>query len=108
MAQPNAQPITRKGLLLKADPIADAFRDEVKATLAQCTKRPKLVGILSTNSAPSRHYAEFTKKQCQDLGVEFVLKETGAALSSDKANGEDVEEAIIEANEDDSVHGIMV
>lgn len=99
---------TGKGLLLKADPIADTFREEVKAGLKLTTRPPKLVGILSTSSAPSKSYATFTKKQCEDLGFEFVLKLTGAALSSDQGEGDGVEEAIIEANEDDSVDGIMV
>ncbi|KAI0080822.1 methylenetetrahydrofolate dehydrogenase [Panus rudis PR-1116 ss-1] len=98
-----------KGLLLKADPIANEFKEEVKSTLAQLPKPPKLVGILSTSAAPSKFYAEFTKKQCDDLGVEFVLKKVGSALDPEKlADGEGVEEAIIEANEDESVDGIMV
>ena len=101
-------PVTRKGLLLKADSIAVAFRDEVKQTLEQCRIRPKLVGILATSSAPSKNYAEYTKKQCEELGVEFVLIKTGAAVSPDLSEGDGVEEAIIEANEDNSVHGIMV
>jgi methylenetetrahydrofolate dehydrogenase (NAD+) len=101
-------PVARKGLLLKADPIAVAFRDEVKQSLEQCRIRPKLVGILATSSAPSRNYAEYTKKQCDDLGIEFVLIKLGAAISPDLGEGYGVEEAIIEANEDNSVHGIMV
>lgn len=99
---------TGKGILLKADSIAAAFRNEVQTSLAQCAKAPKLVGILATNSAPSKNYAEFTRKQCEELGFEFVLKKTGAALSDDLSVGEGVEEAIIEANEDESVYGIMV
>jgi methylenetetrahydrofolate dehydrogenase (NAD+) len=101
-------PTARKGLLLKADPIAATFKDEVKASLAQCTTRPRLVGILATTSAPSKNYAEFTKKQCEELGVDYVLKLTGAAASPELGEGEGVEEAIIEANEDESIHGIMV
>lgn len=101
-------PVARKGLLLKADSIAAAFRDEVKQSLEQCRIRPKLVGVLATSSAPSKNYAEYTKKQCDDLGVEFVLIKTGAAVSPDLGEGYGVEEAIIAANEDDSVHGIMV
>jgi methylenetetrahydrofolate dehydrogenase (NAD+) len=101
-------PVAGKGLLLKADPIAAAFRDEVKQSLEQCRISPKLVGILATSSAPSKNYAEYTKKQCDELGVEFVLIKTGAAVSPDLDEGYGVEEAIIEANEDNSVHGIMV
>jgi methylenetetrahydrofolate dehydrogenase (NAD+) len=102
------EPVARKGLLLKADSIAATFRDEVKQSLDQCQIRPKLVGILGTSSAPSKNYAEYTKKQCDDLGVEFALIKTGAAASADLDEGYGVEEAIIEANEDNSVHGIMV
>ncbi|KAH9899500.1 NAD(P)-binding protein [Cubamyces lactineus] len=97
-----------KGVLLKADPIANTFRDEIKSALTSSTRKPKLVGILATTSAPSKFYAEFTKKQCDALGVEFVLRKVGAAADESLAPGEGVEEAIIEANEDDSVDGIMV
>ncbi|PBL02996.1 NAD(P)-binding protein [Armillaria gallica] len=97
-----------KGLLLKADPIAAVFREEVASSLKNAPRKPKLVGILATSSAPSRMYAEFTKKQCEQFGVEFVLRKTGAAESTDLQEGEGVEEAIMEANEDDQVDGIMV
>lgn len=97
-----------KGLLLKAEVIADAFREEIIQALKSLPKPPKLVGILATSAAPSRFYAEFTKKQCIGLGFEFVLKEIGAALSPENGEGDGVEEAIMEANEDDSVDGIMV
>lgn len=97
-----------KGLLLKADPIADAFRDEVKNAIAQCTRPPTLVGILGTTSAPSKFYADFTRKQCEQLGVRFVLKQVGSAENSERPDGEGVEEAIVEANEDPDVDGIMV
>jgi len=99
---------TPKGLLLKADPIAQAFRSEIQSAIASSDRPCKLVGILSTAAAPSKFYAEFTQRQCIELGVEFVLKKTGSALDEGLADGEGVEEAIIEANEDDSVDGIMV
>jgi hypothetical protein len=111
-----------KGILVKADTIAEPFLAEVKASLVNSTSRsrpPKLVGILATTNAPSRSYAEFTRKQCVGLGIEFELREVGAALGGRDAggdgigtdgssNGDGVEEAIIEANADDAVHGIMV
>ncbi|KAH9942565.1 NAD-P-binding protein [Amylocystis lapponica] len=100
--------VSGKGLLLKADLIANTFRDEIKAALSISDRPPKLVGILATSAAPSKFYAEFTQKQCNTLGVEFVLRRTGAAANPDEAEGEGVEDAIIEANEDDSVDGIMV
>lgn len=97
-----------KGVLLKADPIANAFRDEIQASLATRPRPPRLVGILATSAAPSKFYAEFTKKQCDALGVEFVLRWVGAAADPTLSEGDGVEEAIIEANEDENVHGIMV
>lgn len=104
-----------KGLLLKADPIADAFRAEVKDALAASHRAPTLVGILATDASPSRSYAEFTRKQCEGLGVRFILKEVGSAVKQTdgeagevRSDGEGVEEAIIEANEDNDIDGIMV
>lgn len=99
---------TGKGILLKADVIADGFKNEIEQSLRQRPRPPKLVGILASSAAPSRFYAEFTKKQCTSLGFDFVLKEIGAAVNPELGEGEGVEEAIIEANEDDSVDGIMV
>ncbi len=104
-----AEDSSGKGLLIKSDVIAEAFHKEVKSGLANCSSRPpKLVGILASSSSPSKSYATFTKKQCEELGVEFVLRTAGAAQSSDLGEGEGVEEAIIEANEDETVDGIMV
>jgi len=96
------------GILIKGETISKPFRDEVTASLAALSRRPKLVGILATDG-PSRIYAEFTKKTCEDVGVEFILREIGnASQQSDPADSIDVEDAIIEANEDDEVDGIMV
>jgi methylenetetrahydrofolate dehydrogenase (NAD+) len=110
-----------KGILLKADTIAEPFLAELKASLASTSRSrpPKLVGILATTNAPSRSYAEFTRKQCVGLGIEFELREVGAALGGKEAgadgasadgtsNGDGVEDAIIEANADNTVDGIMV
>ena len=97
-----------KGLLLKADLVADTYRDEVKAFLARSSTPPTLVGILGTSAGPSKFYADFTRKQCDELGVRFVLKVVGSAEGAERADGEGVEEAIIEANEDADVDGIMV
>ncbi|KAH7905840.1 hypothetical protein BJ138DRAFT_1175102 [Hygrophoropsis aurantiaca] len=97
-----------KGLLLKADPIAATFRTEVQESLSQCPRQPILVGILATSSAPSRFYADFTRKQCEEFGIKFVLKTTGSAENAQRPDGDGAEEAIIEANEDGDVDGIMV
>lgn len=111
MATP-VQPMVHSGVgkLLKADGIAAKFRGDIEQALADTAapaRKPRLLGILSTSSAPSRSYAQFTKKTCEAIGIEFVLKEVGGALDGG-VDGEGVEEAIIDANEDPSVDGIMV
>ena len=122
MADTDPDPVpasTPKGVLLKADTIAEPFLAEVKASLANTVSRsrvPKLAGILATTNAPSRSYAEFTRRQCVALGIEFELREVGPALRGSEAgganetsaDGDGVEEAIIEANADDTIDGIMV
>ncbi|KAI0287610.1 hypothetical protein BC826DRAFT_1169809 [Russula brevipes] len=80
--------------LLKAEAIAEPFLAEVKTSLANISRSrpPKLVGILATANAPMH---------C--LGIEFELREVGAALGEGREN----DGAIIEANADDAVDGIM-
>jgi methylenetetrahydrofolate dehydrogenase (NAD+) len=96
-----------KGLIIKADVIAESFRAEILQGLAQSPRTLKLVGILATASVPCRSYAEFTRKECAAVGVEFVLKPVGSALNPNLLDGEGVEEAIIEANQDTTVDGVM-
>ncbi|CAE6537056.1 unnamed protein product [Rhizoctonia solani] len=106
----SATPQSGMGKLVKADGIATKFRAEIEQALTEPSARarkPRLLGILSTSSAPSRSYAQFTKKTCEAIGVEFVLKEVGGAIEGG-VDGEGAEEAIIEANEDQSIDGIMV
>ena len=82
------------GNLLKAYSIAAIYRADVEQSInafssSTVNRKPKLAGILATSSAPSKFYAEFTKKQCDELGVEFVLRKSGAAadLSLDEGEG---------------------
>lgn len=61
--------------------------------------RPKLVAFLANEDPAAQKYAEWTAKTCDETGVEFECREVPRT---------DLEEKIIEANQDDSVHGIMV
>ncbi|KAF8592664.1 NAD(P)-binding protein [Ramaria rubella] len=101
-------PSLGQGVLLKSDSIAVPFRTEVQSALDKLKDPPTLVGILSTSSKPSRFYADFTQKTCEELGFRFVLRQVGSAVDPSLADGEGVEEAIIDANEDETVDGIMV
>ncbi|KAG9001826.1 hypothetical protein FRB90_011530 [Tulasnella sp. 427] len=120
MATESASTPAPVGKLLKADSIAAIYRADVESSIKTFTssthsRKPKLVGILATDSKPSEMYAEFTRKTCEDIGVEFVLRRVGGAVKREEgdsadagSNGEGVELAIIEANEDTSADGIMV
>lgn len=61
--------------------------------------RPKLVGYLANEDPAARMYANWTGKTCESLGFEYELKEV-------KRN--DLEAALVKANGDTSVKGIMV
>lgn len=55
---------------------------------------------------PSRLYAESTKKSCEEIGIEFEFKVVGKP--EQKSQPGEVEQAVLEANMDDGVDGIMV
>lgn len=105
---------TNLGVLLTAGKVVTPFDKEVRESLTGLAKPTTLVAILSTSAAASRTYANFAKTQCENVGVKFVLKEVGAGKwregdAGEKAGeGDGVEEAIVEANEDDECDGILV
>lgn len=111
-------PKAPQGKLMKADPIAALYRTDVEAAICAFSfkhagRRPRIVGILATDSKPSEMYAEFTRKTCEGMGVDFVLKRVGGAVlkaegEGEGPDGEGLEGSIIEANEDSGVDGIMV
>ena len=91
--------------------IAKPFRSAIQNTTSSLSPRPKLVGILANSNAPSRAYASWTAKACEAVGIEYELREVGIVKEGKEegtAEQGEVEEAILGANEDDSVNGIMV
>ncbi|KAK4055091.1 Methylenetetrahydrofolate dehydrogenase [NAD(+)] [Microbotryomycetes sp. JL201] len=92
--------------------VAKPFRAVIVAATSQAAVKPKLVGLLANSSAPSRAYAQWTAKACQAVGIEYELREIGQQQQNEDqretAEHAEVEQAILEANDDDSVHGIMV
>lgn len=85
---------------VKPGEVAKRYRGEVRAGVEALGQTLKLVGFLSESSgAPSRTYADYTRRGCEDVGIEFELR-TVPRLT--------LEDAIREANEDTAVHGILV
>lgn len=57
------------------------------------------VGFLANDDPAAKQYAEWTERSCKQTGINFLLKHVKRT---------DLEENIIQANTDNSVHGIMV
>lgn len=81
-----------------APSIAQKFLDEIKAQVGQLETAPKLVGFLANSDPAARMYAEFTKKTSIECGFQFETREV---------DREDLEDAIMEANADKTIDGIM-
>jgi len=79
--------------------IAKGLLEEVKAGLAALKRQPHLLGVLANTDAAAKVYANWTQKTCEENGFRYTLAQV------DKDN---VEDTILNANNDDSVDGIIV
>ena len=79
--------------------VAERYRAEIRQEIRALGTQLKVVGFLAGDYGPSLTYAEYTKSACEELGIAYELR-TSSRL--------ELEQAIVEANEDPSVHGIMV
>jgi methylenetetrahydrofolate dehydrogenase (NAD+) len=86
------------GVILAAT-IAKKFIDEITERVSNLDKPPKLVGFLANTDPSAEMYAEFTKKTSLECGFRFETR---------RVKKEDLEDAIMEANEDKDIDGIMV
>jgi methylenetetrahydrofolate dehydrogenase (NADP+)/methenyltetrahydrofolate cyclohydrolase len=75
------------------------LRREIAALDGSDASAVTLVGLLVADHGPSKTYAEYTRIGCEDVGVRFDLRQTSKL---------GMEAAILEANADPAVHGIMV
>ncbi|GAA6040968.1 hypothetical protein JCM8097_000516 [Rhodosporidiobolus ruineniae] len=110
-APPKAPAPENAAITVTGEAVAKPFRADLTAAVAKLPVKPKLVGILANSSPPSRAYASWTAKACEAVGITYELREVGivaeGATEGTAEQGE-VEEAILAANEDASVNGIMV
>lgn len=75
------------------------IRNQIKEDIKERNIRPRLVGFLANEDPAAKKYSEWTAKTCAETGVDFELR---------KVNKNELEDKITEANEDQTVHGIMV
>ena len=86
-------------MLVSPEIVASRYRAEIVHEIRALGVQLKVVGFLSGDYGPSLTYANYTKKACEDLGINYELREVSRL---------DIENAITEANADDSIHGIML
>ncbi|CCH43022.1 Methylenetetrahydrofolate dehydrogenase [NAD+] [Wickerhamomyces ciferrii] len=87
------------GRTILASGIAKGFIEEVENGVKALGRSPKLVGFLANEDPAAQMYADWTGKTSESLGFTYELR---------VVKKDDLEEAIIEANEDDAIDGIMV
>ncbi|KAH7379207.1 hypothetical protein DE146DRAFT_307536 [Phaeosphaeria sp. MPI-PUGE-AT-0046c] len=85
--------------VILANNIAKSLLEEVRDGLSKTARKPLLVGFLSSSDPAARVYAEWTGKTCIENGFAFELREVDREL---------LEDALIDANNDDAVDGIIV
>ncbi|KAK3936477.1 hypothetical protein QBC46DRAFT_394943 [Diplogelasinospora grovesii] len=101
-----SQEVPKTCKVIMADTIAKKLLSEVRETLAKVqggdeksAKRPCLAAFLANDDPAAVQYAEWSKKTCEENGFDFDLR---------KVDKEVLEEALMDANQDDSVDGIIV
>ncbi|KAB2572560.1 Tetrahydrofolate dehydrogenase/cyclohydrolase [Lasiodiplodia theobromae] len=85
--------------VILAGGVAKKLLAEVQDGLKQLNRSPLLVGFLASGDPASRVYADWTGKTARENGFQYELREV---------DREELEDALIKANGDDSVDGIMV
>src|SRR5262249_19228672 len=79
--------------------LAEVFRDELRAEITAINDELTLVGFLASDHGPLRTYADYTEKGCREVGVRFDLRSVHRL---------EAEAAILRANRDPKVHGLIV
>jgi methylenetetrahydrofolate dehydrogenase (NADP+) / methenyltetrahydrofolate cyclohydrolase len=79
--------------------VAAEYRSALRQEIAALPTPLHLLGLISGNHGPAETYAEYTRKACAELGVDFRL-ENVARLEA--------EAAVAAANRDPNVHGVLI
>ncbi|OGM50877.1 methylenetetrahydrofolate dehydrogenase [Aspergillus bombycis] len=93
----DAAPATCKVVLSKN--VVASLLAEVQEGVNTLEKPPHLVGFLANNDPAALMYAQWTEKTCEENGFRYSLRQV---------EREDLEEAILAANVDSDVDGIIV
>ncbi|KAK3330423.1 hypothetical protein B0H66DRAFT_469136 [Apodospora peruviana] len=98
-----SQEVPKTCKVILSDTIAKKLLAEVRETLAKVqdpnATKPTLAAFLANDDPAAAQYADWSKKTCEENGFNFDLR---------KVDKEVLEDAIVAANQDDSVDGIIV
>ncbi|KAK3298981.1 uncharacterized protein B0H64DRAFT_86523 [Chaetomium fimeti] len=98
-----SQEVPKTCRVILADTIAKKLLAEVKETLAgfqgTAVSKPTLAAFLANDDPSAQQYADWSKKTCEENGFNFDLR---------KVDKEALEEAVVEANNDNAVDGMLV
>ncbi|KAJ5085311.1 Methylenetetrahydrofolate dehydrogenase [Penicillium argentinense] len=98
MSAPTASaPSSCKVMLAKN--VANGLLGEVQEGIKTLENPPHLVGFLANDDPAALMYAQWTQKTCEEHGFKYSLREVSR---------DDIEEAILAANNDNAVDGIIV
>ncbi|KAJ2007876.1 Methylenetetrahydrofolate dehydrogenase [NAD(+)] [Coemansia thaxteri] len=79
--------------------VASSYTSEIKSEVSQKSARPKLVGFLANDDPYAEKYAQSSSKHLAEAGLDFELRQIPR---------EELEAALVEANGDPLVSGILV
>ncbi|OQD73878.1 hypothetical protein PENDEC_c013G05451 [Penicillium decumbens] len=85
--------------VILAKNVANGLLSEVQEGVKTLEKPPHLVGFLANNDPAALMYAQWTQKTCEEYGFKYSLREVSR---------DDIEGAILAANADNDVDGIIV
>lgn len=90
--------------ILEGGPVAEQIKADLKERVAQLGgTAPKLVALMAGENAGARAYAKMQAKSCEEIGIDYELRE----VPEDLSEGEMLE-AIEQLNADESVNGIIL
>ncbi|KAJ5371820.1 Tetrahydrofolate dehydrogenase/cyclohydrolase [Penicillium concentricum] len=98
MSTPTDKPASSCKVMLSKH-VANHLLSEVHEGLKTLEKPPHLVGLLANNDPAALMYAQMTQKTCEENGFKYTMREVSR---------DDIEQAILNANTDNNVDGIIV
>lgn len=79
--------------------VAKEYIEQIKKELSSLGGKIEVVGFIASDDLPSLTYAKATKQKFEEVGITYHLQSVKRL---------DLEDEIVKANSDDSIHGIFI